>query len=114
MLMTEVSICRDAPLGLSSLCPLQLFGQCGHDLKDVADYAVVGNFKDGRVLIFVDGDNSARALHSDHVLNGAADSERQVQFWRDGLAGAADLALHWQPAFIANRPRSSNLRAHCF
>ena len=38
---------------------LQFFRQGGHDLENVADHAIIGNFENGRVLIFVDGDDSA-------------------------------------------------------
>ncbi len=42
-----------------------------HDLEQVADDAVVGDFEDRGVGILVDGDDGVRALHSDEVLNGA-------------------------------------------
>src|SRR2546430_14823879 len=92
----------------------QSFGQGGHDFEDVADDAVIGDFEDGRVGIFVDGDDGARALHADNMLNGAADAKREIEFWRDGLAGAANLALHGKPAFIANGARRGNFRAKSF
>src|SRR5579859_646742 len=83
-------------------CFLQFLGERGHDFENVADDAVIGDFENRRVLIFVDGDDGARALHADDVLDVSADPEREVKFWRDGLAGAADLALHRKPAFVAN------------
>src|SRR6266446_3729919 len=94
---TSASSCSRCTLNL--FCLLQLFGERGHDFENVADYAVIGDFEDRRVLILVDRDYRARALHTNDVLNGAADSERQIQFWRDSLPGAADLALHREPAF---------------
>src|SRR5437762_6056743 len=54
----------------------QSFGQGGHDFEDVADDAVIGDFEDGRVGILVDGDDGARALHADHMLNGDRKSTR--------------------------------------
>src|SRR5438105_15670235 len=48
------------------------------------------------------------------MLNGAADAKREIEFWRDGLAGAANLALHGKPAFIANGARRGNLRAKSY
>src|SRR5580693_4421218 len=90
------------------------FGEGGHDFEDVGDDAVVGDFEDGGVLIFVDGHDGARALHANDVLDGAADAEREIEFWRDGLAGAADLALHRKPAFVADRARRSDLSAERF
>src|SRR5215813_15378320 len=109
---TSASSCSRATA--TSFCLMQLFGQGGHDFEDVADDAVVGDFEDGRVLVFVDGDDGARAFHSDDVLNGAADSKREVKLWRDGLAGSTNLAFHREPAFIANRTRCGDFRTHCF
>ena len=51
------------------------------------------------------------ALHADEVLNRAGDAEREVQLRRDRLAGAADLALHRQPAGVADRARRGELGA---
>ena len=51
------------------------------------------------------------ALHADQVLNRAGDAEREVQLRRDRLPGAADLALHRQPAGVADRPRRRELGA---
>ena len=52
-----------------------------------------------------------RALHADQMLNRAGDAEREVQLRRDGLAGAADLPLHRQPAGVADRARRGELGA---
>src|SRR5207302_8423343 len=92
----------------------QFFGEGGHDFEDVADDAVVRDLEDRGVLVFIDGDDGARALHADNVLNCAADAERKIEFWRDGLAGAADLALHRKPAFVANWTRRGDFSAHRF
>ena len=75
------------------------------------DDAVVGDLEDRRVGVLVDGDDGARALHADEVLDGAGDAERDVELRRHGLAGAADLALHRQPAVVADRPRRGELGA---
>src|SRR5215510_4070049 len=58
----------------TSFCILQFFGESGHDFEDVAHNAVVGDFEDGGILVFVDGDDGARAFHADDVLDGAADA----------------------------------------
>src|SRR5216684_7782722 len=86
-------------------CFFQSFCQRGHDLENIANHAIIGNLKNRRVLVFVDGHDGARAFHSHHVLDRAADAQRQVQFRRHSLAGAADLPFHRQPAFIADRAR---------
>jgi hypothetical protein len=44
--------------------------ELGQHLEQVAHHPVVGHLEDGRVGIFVDGDDGPRALHSGHVLNG--------------------------------------------
>ena len=90
------------------------FGQGGHDFEDVGDYAVVGDFEDGGVGVFVDGDDGAGAFHADDVLDGAADTEREIEFWGDSLAGAADLALHGEPAFVADGTRGRDFSAEGF
>src|SRR5713226_7922562 len=48
------------------------------------------------------------------MLNRAADPEREIKLWRHGLPGAADLPLHREPAFIADRPRRSDLSTERF
>src|SRR6266403_5803818 len=92
----------------------QGFGEGGHDFEDVANHAVVGDFKNRGVRILVDGDDSARAFHAYHVLNRAADAQREIKFWRDGLAGAAYLAFHGEPAFITTRAGRGDLAAEGF
>ena len=76
--------------------------------------AYIGNLEDRRLGVLVDRDDGARALHADDVLDGAADAQRQVELGRDGLAGGADLAVHGQPAGIADRTRRRNLSAQRF
>src|SRR5438034_490702 len=90
------------------------FGQSWHDFEDVAVDAVIGDFEDGRFGILVDGDDGARALHADNMLNGAADTKREVELGRDGLPRAANLALHGEPAFVADGTRGSDFRAERF
>src|SRR5689334_7505052 len=92
----------------------QSFGQCGHDFKDVGDDAVVRDFENWRVGVLVDGDDGARAFHADNMLDRAADAEREIKFGRDSLPGTADLALHRQPAFVADGARSRDFSAESF
>ena len=49
---------------------LQLFGERGHHFENIGDNSVIGDLKDGGVLVFVDGDDGARAFHADSVLDG--------------------------------------------
>src|SRR5205823_10678672 len=46
--------------------------------------------------------------------NGTANAEREIKFWRDGLARTADLAFHREPAFIADGARGGDFRPKCF
>src|SRR5260370_21475426 len=103
-----------ATVALSGLDFFQSFGEGGHDFEDVADDAVVRDFENWSVGILVDGHDGARAFHADDVLNRAADAQRQIQFRRDGLAGAADLSLHREPAFVANRTLRRDFAAQRF
>src|SRR5207302_9373880 len=81
---------------------LHFLNQRRNDVEQVADYAVIGDLEDRSLGVFVDGDDGARAFHAHDVLDGAADAERQIKLGSDGLAGAADLAVHGQPAGIAD------------
>src|SRR5579864_4352619 len=90
------------------------FGQRGHDFEDVRDYAVIRDFENRRVGVFVDGDDSARAFHADDVLDRPADAQRKIKLRRDGLPRASDLALHRQPAFIADGARSRDFSSERF
>jgi len=57
------------------------------------------------------GDDGARALHTHDMLDGAADASARYNFGATGLPGAANLPLHREPAFIADRARSGDFRA---
>ena len=61
-------------------------GEGGHYFKEIAYDAVVGYFKDGGVLVFVDGYVALRAFHSDEVLDGSADADGDVDLGGYGLA----------------------------
>src|SRR5215467_4409328 len=106
---TSASSCSRATA--TSFCLLQLFSQGRHDFEDVTDHAIVRDFEDGRVLVFVDGHDGARALHAHDMLDGAGDAESEIEFGCDGLAGAADLALHGQPSLVADRTGRRNFGA---
>ena len=84
------------------LCGFDGLGEGGDYFEEVADDAVVGYFKDGGVGVFVDGYDALGTLHADEVLDGAADSYSEIELGGDGLAGTADLALHGEPAVVAD------------
>src|SRR6478609_4000018 len=94
-----------------ALCCADCLGKLGDDFEEIADDTVVGYFKDRGVLVFVDGDDGLRSLHTDEMLDGSGDSDGEVQLWRDGLAGRADLALHGEPAVVADRARGGEFGA---
>src|SRR6266508_1248997 len=79
-------------------------GQLGDDLMHVSDDAEVGVFEDRRIRSLVDGDERARALHADLVLDRPGDPAGDVELRRDGLACLADLARVRVPAGIHDRP----------
>src|ERR1700751_5375308 len=89
-------------LGPWSLCFFEFLDDGGDDFEEVADNSVIGYLEDGGVLILVDGGDCARAFHAYDMLDSAADSQREIELGRDGLARAADLALHREPAFVAD------------
>src|SRR6266705_7204181 len=97
---------------LRTLGLLELLGEGGHDIEDIADDGVVGDFEDGSVLVFVDGDDGARAFHAHDMLNGAADAERKIELRRDSLAVTSNLAVHGKPAFIADGPGRGDFAAN--
>src|SRR6185503_4737969 len=68
----------------------QLF-QLGHDRKEVADDSDVGDLEDRGFGILVDGNDGAGILDTRQVLDRAGNTDRDVQFGRDDLAGLAHL-----------------------
>src|SRR3954454_20373591 len=86
--------------------------QRGDHFEQVPRDAVVGDLEDRRFRVLVDRDDGPRAFHPDQMLDRARDPERDVELRRDGLPGAADLAIHRQPAGVADRPGRGDLRAH--
>ncbi len=83
----------------------------GTIVKQVAHHTHICDLEDRGFSVLVDGDDGARALHADDVLDGPADAERHVELGRNRLAGAANLALQRQPSVIADGPRCRKLAA---
>src|SRR3954467_7080076 len=84
----------------------------GDHFEQVAGDAVIGDLEDRRLGILVDRDDGARAFHPDEMLDRAGDAEREIELGRHGLPRAADLAIHRQPAGVADRTRGRDLGAH--
>ncbi len=72
---------------------LELLGQLGHDLEQVADQADVGDLEDRRFLVLVDGDDDFGILHPREMLDRARNADRDIDLRRDDLAGLADLII---------------------
>src|SRR5258708_10571497 len=91
-----------------SRCPdlssrfLHFLGQSRQDIEQIAYHAKIRDLEDGGFRVLIDGDDRARALHADDMLNRSADAHGQIKFGSDSLAGAADLAVHGQPARVAD------------
>src|SRR5450432_84537 len=68
----------------------------------MSHYRHIRNFKNRSFGVFINCDYRACAFHSDDVLNSPADPERKIQLGRNGLAGGADLAVHGEPAVVAD------------
>ena len=78
--------------------------QAWSDLEQVTDDDEVGELADRRVGVPVDGDDRARRLDADLVLDRAADAARDVERRLDDLARLADLlAIGDPPASTAAR-----------
>src|ERR1035438_5779478 len=96
---------------LSAFRFFHFFDQGWNYIEQIADHGDIGNFKDWRVCVFVDCNDGARALHPHYVLNRTANSQREIQLRCNRLSRRSNLAIHRQPAGIANRPRGRDLAA---
>src|SRR5581483_1021484 len=75
---------RNSKLG--SLCLLHFLDKGWHDVEEISDYRVVGDFEDWRLGVLVHRDDGAGSLHPYDMLNRAADTESKVKLGCDGLA----------------------------
>src|SRR5262249_2830188 len=83
----------------TSLAALELVCEFGKYLEQITNEAVIGDLKDRRLLVLVDGHNDFRVFHSGEMLNGAGNSDRDVECRCDDLAGLPDLIV------VGNNPR---------
>ena len=60
------------------------------------------------LLMAIDG---LRPFHANQMLDGSGDADGEIELGRDGLAGAADLALHGKPAVVADGARGGEFGA---
>jgi hypothetical protein len=67
------------------------FGRLRQYVEEVADYAEIGDIKEGRFRIFIDHDDCLGSLHASAVLDCARDSARNIELRADCLSGLANL-----------------------
>src|SRR5688500_4791666 len=103
-----LALCLSRILQHRQACELSL--QLRYEFEQVADEAVIGDFEDRSVRILVDGNHDAGVLHAGEVLNGAGNTNRDVEFGRDDLARLADLAVIGRVARIDRGTRGAYCR----
>src|SRR5262245_20401899 len=81
-----------SPAG-SIACLFQLGVELGQDREQIADEAIVGNLEDWGLGILVDRDDYLGILHAGEMLDGARDTDGDVELRRHHLAGLADLVV---------------------
>ena len=94
--------CYELVCCLLSLCSLQLLGQSGNYLVQVAYDTVVSHIEDRRGLILVDGNNEIRLFHTCYMLNSTGDTDCKVNLRTNGLTGLSNLQILGLPAIIYN------------
>ena len=82
--------------GSSALSPAllgELLLELGQKSEEVAHEAVVGDLEYRRLLVLVDGDDHLGVLHAGEMLDGAGNSDRDVEVGRHHLARLTDLPV---------------------
>src|SRR6185312_17289978 len=73
-------------MALSSALQLGERGvQFRHDLEQIPDQAVIGDLKNRRFFVLVDGDDDLGILHAGEMLDRAGNADRDVEVGRDDL-----------------------------
>src|SRR5659263_624531 len=80
-------------------------------LEYITHDPICGNLKDRGVFILVNGDYDIRTLHSNKVLDSAADAAGDINFRPDSLAGLSNLAFSRHPTRFHNSARTTNYAA---
>src|SRR5215472_18587591 len=62
-------------------------------LVKIGNESIVGDLKDRRLFVLVDGHDHLRILHAGEMLDGARDPDRDVKLRRNDLAGLPDLVI---------------------
>ena len=92
-----------------SLCSLlDLVHELRDGVKEVGLQPIVGDLEEGRLGVLVDDGDHLGVLHAGHVLDGARDTDGDVQLGGDDLAGLADLDVVRADLGLAGGARSTN------
>src|SRR6266513_5561777 len=86
------------------------FGQRRNYLEHITYDSVIGDFKNGRVLVLVDRNDRPRRSHSREMLDSAGDPNRDVKLWAHESSGLADLITVRPPAVVGDRARRADRR----
>src|SRR5699024_2760946 len=79
-------------------------------LKEVTHHAEVGDVKDRRFFVFVDGNNGFGSLHTGQVLDGPRNTHRNIQIRRYGDTGLTHLQVMRHITGIHGSTRGTNGR----
>src|ERR1700689_5866033 len=90
---------------------LYFFDQRRNYVEQISHDGIVSDLKNRSFGIFVDRNDGARAFHPDDVLNRAADAQREIELGGNRLAGRPDLAVHGEPAGVADWGRGREFAA---
>src|SRR6266545_2059405 len=90
---------------------LDLGGEPGHDLEQIADHPVVRHLEDRCVLVLVDRHDHLRRPHPREVLDRARDPDRDVERGAHRLPRLADLVGVGPPAGVHHGARCAHRRA---
>src|SRR5260370_7824589 len=90
---------------------LDFLNERRHDVEQISDDCIIRNLEDRRLGIFVNRDDAPGTLHTNNMLDGPRDSERQIQLRSDRLSRRSDLPVHAQPSVVADRTRRRELTA---
>src|SRR6202171_3550788 len=75
---------------------------------EVRHQSIIGDLKDRRFLILVDGDDDFRVLHAGEMLNGARYADGDIEVRRHHFAGLADLPVVRRVAGVDGGARSAD------
>src|SRR6056297_670300 len=78
------------------------------DIKEISTETVIGEFKDWRILVFINSHNQPRGLHTGNMLNGPGYSYCKIEFWRDHFSTKPHLVGIIHPFCFNGRTACAN------